>query len=77
MSFFELSEDSSIGAYVQASRSALAGDRKGALRFLKQATARGYDSPEDLTIDQTFASLYGDPEFEAIKNEIKARYSLP
>ena len=52
--------------YNQACYSALLKDRDKAIYFLKQAIARGFDAKYKIAHDPDFASLRGDPEFEAI-----------
>jgi len=57
---------SPIFSYNQACYSALLNDRDQAIRILKQAVARGFDSTYKMAHDPDLASLRGDPEFEAI-----------
>ena len=58
--------ESPIFSYNQACYSALLKDRDKAIYFLKQAIARGFDAKYKIAHDPDFASLHGDPEFEAI-----------
>ena len=52
--------------YNQACYGALLKDRDKAIYFLKQAIARGFDAKYKISHNADFASLRGDPEFEAI-----------
>jgi hypothetical protein len=58
--------ESPIFSYNQACYSALLKERDRAIYFLKQAIARGFDAKYKIAHNPDFASLHGDPEFEAI-----------
>jgi eukaryotic-like serine/threonine-protein kinase len=55
-----------IFSYNQACYRALLKNRDPAIDFLKQAIARGFDSKYRITHNPDFASLRGDPEFQAL-----------
>jgi eukaryotic-like serine/threonine-protein kinase len=55
-----------IFSYNQACYRALLNDRHGAIYFLKQAVARGFDSKYKIAHDPDLASLHTNPEFQAI-----------
>ena len=61
-----------LGYYNLASLVALQGDRKGALALLRQSLDRGFAS-KAIFDDPDVASLRGEPEFEEVVAEVRAR----
>ena len=60
-------------ALLLAETSALRGDRKQALKELRQAVKRGLKRPESIDEDVNLQALRRDPEFQQIVAELKAR----
>lgn len=58
--------------YNLACLSALQGDRKGAIDFLRESIRRGFAKP-DIFSDADLSSLRGDAEFEALLDEMRRR----
>ena len=52
---------------------AVAGRHDEALRYLGQAVDQGYDAPKWTAVDNDLKSLQGDPRFEALVAQAKAR----
>jgi len=56
-----------------AHRAAVAGDREAATSLLRQAIERGFDRLDVLLSDSAYRALRGDPDFDAIVDELATR----
>ena len=62
------------GAFAMARFQVVAGNRKAALHLLRRYLDLGPADPNEITTEPDFASLHGDPGFEAILAEARRRY---
>jgi hypothetical protein len=66
--------DGTAGVYLAARRAAQSGDAEAALAGLERLAARGFDSFLTLQSDAAFASLSGEPRFEALVRRTAASW---